>query len=255
MKEATATSRKGSLAERLPAQVRGFFRNWQVLTALALVVFLAAMLSAKWGTPQPQHQITLHQAADTSNLIEVKWLLDHGADVNARDLSETPLIVAAGRGNEEIAQYLVSHGADVNAGRENGRSALVQAICNHHPELAKWLISKGADVNVRDSYGDTVLHYAAHYGNSEVTQLLIAHGASLDARGDCGRTPLYTTLAYRGHSLRDISVAETLLTNGADPNIGAPNDGAFGDARTPMQLAAFLKFPQLEELLKKYGAK
>jgi ankyrin repeat protein len=202
--------------------------------------------------------MTLIEAADEGDLKEVVWLLDHGADVNGTEqfIYDTPLIFAAGRGHHEIVEYLVSRGADVNSGREHGRSAVMQAICNHHPQLAQWLIGRGADVTAKDREGDSVLHYAAHYGDREIAQLLISRGAAINAKGTGGRTPLYATLAFRASQLRDISVAETLLQHGADPNIGVTDDLAFGETvKTPLQLAADLKFPELEGLLRKHGAK
>ena len=207
----------------------------------------------------PQH--SLNQAADTGNLEEVKWLLDHGANVNGTDRpdDDTPLIYAAGRGYAEIARYLVSRGANVNAGREHGRSALAQAICNHFPELAKWLVEQGADVNAKE-FGDTPLLYAAHYGNAEIARLLIARGAAVNVRaessGQRGRTPLCTALVYGASLHKDISVVEALLEGGADPNPGWTDESFFGPAvKTPLEAAGYLKFPELEELLQKHGAK
>src|SRR6185295_16371865 len=123
-------------------------------------------------------------------------------------------------------------------------------------ELAKWLIEQGADVNLLDERGNSVLHYAAHYGTAKTTELLLARGAAIDLQGVGGRTPLYNALCHRASTGKDVSVAQVLLEHGADPNIGVTTDRAMGDdVRTPLEAAAHLKFPELEELLRKHGAK
>jgi ankyrin repeat protein len=234
----------------------GIFQNrrW-MLSALGVLVGIAVISVGAWAMMPSHGKISLHAAADSGDLDEIKWLLDHGANVNSTEYNDTPLICAAGRGHTEIVKYLVSRGADINIGREHGRSALVQAICNHYPELAKWLIERKADVNVKNKDGDTVLHYAARYGNAEIAGLLIDHGAAVNVRGGGGRTPLFTTLAFRASQRRDISVAKVLLERGADPNLGITTDLGFGEHATPLQLAAQFNYSELKELLEKYGAK
>jgi ankyrin repeat protein len=198
----------------------------------------------------------LREATIKGDLRRVQWLLDHGSNVNAAEVSETPLMVAAGYGQADVAKYLVSRGADLNAANQCG-SALILAICNHRVALAKWLIAQGAHVNAKDETGDTVLHYAARYGDAEIAKQLIDHGAAINARGNGGRTPLYATLAFRASQRKDLSVAKVLLENGADPNIGVTTD--LTPDKTPLQLASqlasHLKFPEAMKLLKKYGAK
>lgn len=237
---------------------RSIFQNrrWMLL-AFTVLVGIALLLTGVWAMMPSHGKMSLHVAADSGNLDEIKWLLAHGGNVNSTEHNDTPLIVAAGRGHTEIVKYLVLHGAEINRGREHGRSALAMAICNHCPELAKWLIENGADVNVKDENGDTILHYAARYGNAKIAGILIDHGAAINVRGGGGRTPLFATLAYRASARdwEDISIAKVLLERGADPNLGVTTDLAFGEHATPLQLAARFRYPELKELLEQHGAK
>jgi ankyrin repeat protein len=60
----------------------------------------------------------LHEAVNAGHAKIVRWLLDRGADVNARSArgsKATPLHAAAFAGNLEIVRLLVERGADLNA--------------------------------------------------------------------------------------------------------------------------------------------
>ena len=60
---------------------------------------------------------------------QVSYLLDAGADVNAKELRGlNPLILAvSGKGNIEIVSMLLEKGADVNANDCHGFTALMSA--------------------------------------------------------------------------------------------------------------------------------
>ena len=103
----------------------------------------------------------LHDAAKLGYCSALRWLLDHGADVEAtkRYGTWTPLQFAAGYGRCEAAVVLLDAGANINA---------------------------------RDCRADTALHCAAcdgHLFDARMCKLLVSRGASLDARSDSGRDP------------------------------------------------------------------
>ena len=56
-------------------------------------------------------------ASRTGNVEAMKVLLDHGADVNAKETlrGTTPLMWAADEGHAAAVQFLIEHGADINA--------------------------------------------------------------------------------------------------------------------------------------------
>ncbi len=106
----------------------------------------------------------LMHAAAIGSPEAVKFLLDKGADVNAKnELEATPLILAAG--NPEKARMLVEKGADVNAHSKLGRTPLIIAAgCDGCTSTVKLLLDKGADPNAKDKQGNTRTRRRRHRG-------------------------------------------------------------------------------------------
>ena len=71
---------------------------------------------------------TLFEACEKGRTQWVKLLLEHGADMNARNQQgATPLMVAAGNGHEPLVEWLLSNGADTRALDNKGYTALAWA--------------------------------------------------------------------------------------------------------------------------------
>ena len=80
-------------------------------------------------------------------------------------------MIAAFRGNPEIARFLIEKNADVNAKTIDGQTALMIAAENGHRDV-RFLIEKGADINAQDKRGWTALTLAAYEGKKEVVIFL-----------------------------------------------------------------------------------
>ncbi len=87
----------------------------------------------------------------------------------------TVLHFAACSGHLDTVKWLVEQGADLQAKNKYGWTALHFAAINQHLDTVKWLVEKGADVNAKDNGGRTVLSWAP---NNEVKQWLREHGAT-----------------------------------------------------------------------------
>lgn len=126
----------------------------------------------------------------------IAFLINHGADVNAKYDGRTPVILwPSTRGHREVVEALIKHGADVNAKDKHNDTALILASHNGHIDIVKVLLKNGADMNVRGSCGLTALMQATRRGHLDTIKVLLKNGADVNVRGPSGWTAL--NMAYR----------------------------------------------------------
>ena len=149
---------------------------------------LALVLSGSFPAESP-----VADAAMNGNLVEVRSLIESGADVNAsQGDGMTALHWAAENGDVDMVRALLFAGAFPDATTRNaaytplhlgaraGRSGTVEA-----------LLMGGADPTSRTVTGVTPLHFAASAAAAESVELLLTHGAVIDALETAsGQTPL-----------------------------------------------------------------
>ncbi|KAG1954633.1 poly [ADP-ribose] polymerase tankyrase-2-like isoform X1 [Pimephales promelas] len=114
-------------------------------------------------------------------------------NVKCRDTQgrhSTPLHLAAGYNNLEVAEYLLQHGAEVNAQDKGGLIPLHNAASYGHVDVAALLIKYNACVSATDKWAFTPLHEAAQKGRTQLCALLLAHGADPTLRNQEGQSPL-----------------------------------------------------------------
>lgn len=99
-----------------------------------------------------------------------------GARVNSQGSCCTPLLLAASEGRLDAVRYLLDQGADVNARDERGRSALTEAAFYDNIAVVKELILRGADLNAVSDEG-TALDIAIDTKHDSVVELLKHYGA------------------------------------------------------------------------------
>ncbi|XP_053976532.1 poly [ADP-ribose] polymerase tankyrase isoform X2 [Hylaeus anthracinus] len=134
----------------------------------------------------------LLDAAKKGNLARVQRLVTQD-NINCRDAqgrNSTPLHLAAGYNNLEVAEFLLERGADVNAQDKGGLIPLHNASSYGHLDIAALLIKYNTVVNATDKWGFTPLHEAAQKGRTQLCALLLAHGADPFLKNQEGQTPV-----------------------------------------------------------------
>lgn len=102
-------------------------------------------------------------------------LIARGANVHARSrnpMRNTALHAAAAGRSKDAVRTLLEHGADVNARQEGGWTALHAASQNGDAEMVRLLIAGGADVQARAENQQNALDLALGKGHQAVVELL-----------------------------------------------------------------------------------
>ena len=108
------------------------------------------------------HEKSLILAIILKNLEVVKFLVEKGAGVDAKNEdSDTALIIASKFGKLEVLEYLVENDANVNTKDHCNCTALMVASQYGKLEDVKFLVEKGADVNAKNEGSDTALMLAS----------------------------------------------------------------------------------------------
>ncbi|KPA37290.1 hypothetical protein FLAG1_09900 [Fusarium langsethiae] len=130
----------------------------------------------------------------------VKLLLDKGADINAQGGRYDNALQAALRGDQGQVVKLLLHVASVDPNRQDidGQTPLWVAAEKGNEVIVKQLLANGANIESRDKSGQTLLSWAAKYGNEAIVRLLLKKGADLESKDESDRMPL-SRAAEKGH--------------------------------------------------------
>lgn len=138
----------------------------------------------------------LHASTRLAQRSLMKFLLDCGAEANARDdHGNTPLDSAAFWGHAQALEILLNKGASTKAKRGQYPPLYWAASMGRRRSALK-LIVAGADVRTSLPDGRTALHAAAEKGLLDVVRELIRHGAQANATDQTGHTPLLNALEH-----------------------------------------------------------
>ena len=142
-------------------------------------------------------ELSVYEAAAVGSTARVaEWLAQSPDLLGSRSGDGYTLLgLAAHFGCEETARYLLDQGADVNARSRDGNldnMAIHAAIAGNYEPIVKLLLARGADVRAVCEgtwrQGFTALHVAAYFGRSGMVPLLLEAGADRAARTESGQT-------------------------------------------------------------------
>ena len=197
-----------------------------------LQALVAAGADVSFRFQEPEDVSLLMLTAYQFPAASVRFLLEHGAPVNAQTRSgRTALMFAVtnddstfgptyGANHVTNVALLLARGARIDVRNSDGRTAAMVAALNYENSAATLalLLAHGARVNEADSSGATPLMFAAQPANLDAVTLLLRHGANVKARDRQGQTTLMWAL-YPHCGKSDLSgVIATLCQAGANVN-------------------------------------
>lgn len=135
------------------------------------------------------------RAVQQNDADTVKQLLARGFDANTPDpKGALGLMIAIREPSPQVAMLLAnSPKIELNRLSAQGESPLMLAALKGQVALAELLVKNGADVN---KTGWTPLHYAATSANLPIIRLLLENSAYIDAESPNGSTPLMMASMY-----------------------------------------------------------
>lgn len=157
-----------------------------------------AKAAANDNGPNPDREML--RAAEQGDLDKAKYWLKEGANVDARAVNaDTPLILAARQGHDEVVKYLISRKAkpaDVTLTNNEGQTALHVAARDAATPIALRLIEAGSPPDARDNDGATAIFYAAQTGNDTLIDKLAEASADIDLPDNRLTTPLMQAVKF-----------------------------------------------------------
>ncbi|KAG9532240.1 Pfs, NACHT and ankyrin domain protein, partial [Aureobasidium melanogenum] len=207
----------------------------RVNTLQLLLTNGADLGSLRWqeGSAAPALQL----AADRGHTEIVEALLEHGTDVNARNLHDTfgrrghnhatahytALEAASYMGHIEVVKILLHNNAEIDArgpysygqfrvSYEHGTPLQAASIMGHL-DIVRILVESGADVNIESGCYGYALHAALSEAHTKVSLFLIQSGANIHAQGGFFVTSLHAAVLAG-----DLMMVQLLIENGVDIN-------------------------------------
>lgn len=162
-------------------------------------------------------------AGSEQRLFLLRWLVQHGADLQARDTHLNTLLATAAAGdNLPGMAFLVDARLNVNAVNSDGMQVVHLAAYGARYPVLQWLVEQGVDLQARDRWGrrplDVAIDSKRYAFDNEADRRalinLLGGGADDYARGRFNKHPLHVAIWLE--NLREV---ERLLDAGADANV------------------------------------
>jgi ankyrin repeat protein len=158
--------------------------------------FIAYLVAAMmFSSARADATVDFFRAVNVDNADTVKELLAQGFDPNkASDKGQTPLYLAMREGSPKVATALLADArTQLDAANSADETPVMMAALRGNLDWTKRLLERGARLN---KPGWTPLHYAATGPEASVVAMLLERGAAIEATSPNGTTPLMMAARY-----------------------------------------------------------
>ncbi|OAG40479.1 hypothetical protein AYO21_05379 [Fonsecaea monophora] len=185
----------------------------------------------------------LMHAARAGETAVVKWLLEHGADVNfTNDAGIGALYYGIEIRHVEVLRELLEWKPELDRLTSSGETLL--QIAADDASIVKMLLQAGANAELTNSSKQTIINIAVGDGKADLVRLLASRKVDIHHRDQFGWPPLLDAIGY----FPDAEIVRILVESGANL------EDTLNDGRTPLHLAATSSPEILKILLEFHGA-
>ena len=171
-----------SASEAVKSWWRGV-EEWSLVDGLCIIVFMIIFffmifcLLLLLSIYRSMKEEELRWASRDGDQGRVQALLAQGVNPNAQEWwGDTPLMLAARHGREEVVELLLAQpNIDLEVRDQEGRTALLLAAEEDHQGVVEQLLAGGADAAVMDTEGRTPLWWALKNGWVDLAAQLFHH--------------------------------------------------------------------------------
>ena len=108
-----------------------------------------------------------------------KYIEGKKVDINATYFAWSPFLMAAAKGQFQTVKYLADHGADINYTHPLTKmNAFHHAAFDGRTDMVKYLASKCADINKKMKGGVSIIRIVKEKGDTKMVDLLLSLGVS-----------------------------------------------------------------------------
>ena len=166
-------------------------------------------------------------AVRSGDLIVVKDQLKNNVDINIKDANnETGIIIATDRNDIVMVKLLLEHGADVNIASDKiDNTPIMIASVKGYRDIVQLLVEKSnPDMTILNGYGGTALIPACERGHVDIVKLLLEKtNVKVNHINKLGWTAMLEAIVLSNGGKSQQEIVRLLLAHGADKNIADKN--------------------------------
>ena len=167
---------------------------------------IAQYLMAKVTFSKDELDALLAISIENRKLKMAKYLISMGADVNAKDKYNNPIIFSS-ISDKKVFKFLIKNGFDYRVFNNRGETILHHVIQlssitssmglgDYKKKFRMFLLKDYFSINILDDNNNTLLHAACHTNNIAMIDYFLDNNLSMSKTNKLGETPLHYAMKY-----------------------------------------------------------